>query len=260
MSGNFLFKFGEKGSRSGQFCYPWDVAICPQTSQILISDTRNRRIQLFSPFGQYLWHCGQPLDSPRGLAFLTPEKFVVSDFNKHRLFVIDRYDGHSMHHQHHNNNQHHMKQHHSNNNNNNDSSSSWAAVAFAGAGGQNGSANGSNQSPASLQNSASNAIITTMPGGKCIGFGEGSAWGEFLRPQGLVATFHKNFSGQKHVQIFCSDSRNNRIAIWDSATQNFDYIANNVLPFDRPSGIASADNVLAVVDFGHNRVQIYQIQ
>jgi len=195
---------------------------------------------LFSPFGQYLWHCGQPLDSPRGLAFLTPDKYVVSDFNKHRLFVIDRFDGHSaIHHQH----RHPHQQP--------DSSSSWAAIAFAGAGGQSQVA-GSSAGP-------SNAIISQMVGGKCIGFGEGSAWGEFLRPQGLVACFHKNFSGQKHVQIFCSDSRNNRIAIWDSATQNFDYIVNNVAPFDRPSGIACVDNVLAVIDFGHNRVQIYQM-
>ena len=32
-------KFGEKGSESGQFNYPWDVA-CNSRDNILVSDTR----------------------------------------------------------------------------------------------------------------------------------------------------------------------------------------------------------------------------
>lgn len=253
MTGNFQFKFGEKGSRAGQFCYPWDIAICPQTSLILVSDTRNRRIQLFTHFGQYMWHCGQPLDSPRGVAFLSPDRYIVSDFNKHRILIIDKNDsplgGHS---------------------------------------------NNSNLSAPNNNNirGGDDHLINS----KYIGFGEGSAWGEFLRPQGLVASFsggnsnsNKNFpptgggigggGGAKCVQILCADSRNNRIAIWNSLNQNFEYInddnskcssdnTNSIMSsnsmastsFDRPSGIALADNILAVVDFGNNRLQIFQKQ
>lgn len=213
MAGDFLFKFGEKGSRPGQFCYPWDVAICPQTSMILVSDTRNRRIQLFNHYGNYLWHCGPPLDSPRGVAFLTQDRFIISDFNKHRLLIIDK----------------------------NDANSTQVI-------------------------SNRDDLITS----KYIGFGEGSAWGEFLRPQGLVAVVRKTTGMAKYVQILCSDSRNNRIAIYNSLNQNFDYINDEVtkadlpvntsasITFDRPSGIAIADNILAVIDFGNNRLQIFQ--
>lgn len=215
LAGNFQFKFGEKGSRPGQFCYPWDIAICNQTSLILVSDTRNRRIQLFTHYGQYLWHCCQPLDSPRGVAFLTPERYIISDFNKHRLLIIDKND------------------------------------TFIN------SHNGSNRE---------NDLLNS----KYIGFGEGSAWGEFLRPQGLVAIVNKNTTGvPMFMQILCADSRNNRIAIYNSLNRNFEYINEdstkndtfsnlNTNNFDRPSGIAMADNILAVVDFGNNRIQIFQ--
>ena len=42
LEGEFLLKFGEKGSANGQFMYPWDVA-CNSKNQILVSDTRNHR-------------------------------------------------------------------------------------------------------------------------------------------------------------------------------------------------------------------------
>ncbi|KPM02773.1 Filamin and NHL repeat containing protein [Sarcoptes scabiei] len=214
LSGNFLFKFGEKGSRPGQFCYPWDVAVCSKTSMILVSDTRNRRIQLFTHYGQFLWHCAHPLDSPRGVVFLTPDRYIISDFNKHRLLIIDR----------------------------NESSSH-----------------------SSVNNHQRDDLIAA----KYIGFGEGSAWGEFLRPQGLVAQVqNNNNSANKYLQILCADSRNNRIAIYNSLNQNFEYIneetsksenlANIASSFDRPSGIAISENILAVVDFGNNRLQIFQ--
>lgn len=209
LAGNFQFKFGEKGSRAGQFCYPWDIAICPLTSLILVSDTRNRRIQLFTHLGQYLWHCGQPLDSPRGVAFLTPDRYIVSDFNKHRLLIVDRNDNRM-----------------------------------------------SNGNAFNREDSVNS---------KYIGYGEGSAWGEFLRPQGLVASFANNQTSGKPLQVLCADSRNNRIAIWNSCNQHFEYINDDTSKgdsvgssFDRPSGIAVADNLMAVVDFGNNRLQLFQ--
>ena len=45
LDGDFILKFGEKGSGNGQFLYPWDVA-CNSKNQILVSDTRNHRLQV----------------------------------------------------------------------------------------------------------------------------------------------------------------------------------------------------------------------
>ena len=107
LKGNFLFKFGEKGNRIGQFCYPWDVDSCPLTHEIAVSDTRNRRVQLFDSTGRYLSFFAQPLDSPRGVSFLADSKLLVSDFNKHRLLIFDRKNhGHQSSHGHQSNHGH----------------------------------------------------------------------------------------------------------------------------------------------------------
>ena len=201
MNGNYQFKFGEKGSRAGQFCYPWDLDSNSVTHQILVSDTRNRRVQMFTSYGQYLWHVGQPLDSPRGVSFLSADKFVVSDFNKHRLLILDKPSA----------------------------SSSTKST--------------SNDDPNNQQQN------NLSP--KYVGFGEGSAWGEFLRPQGVA-------TGLNGSTVYCSDSRNNRISIWCSSTQNFEYLSEEIISLDRPAGLAVADNILVVVDFGNNRIQICQ--
>ena len=85
--------FGEKGSKPGQFNYPWDVATNSR-DQILVSDTRNHRIQLFSPHGDFLSKYGfdgrewKHFDSPRGVCFMPDDQIVVTDFNNHRLLVV----------------------------------------------------------------------------------------------------------------------------------------------------------------------------
>ncbi|XP_033366558.1 E3 ubiquitin-protein ligase TRIM71 [Bombus vosnesenskii] len=96
MDGQFLLFFGEKGSRCGQFNYPWDVAVNSEC-QIAVSDTRNHRVQLFSPEGTFLRKYGfeaspnmwKHFDSPRGVAFNPQGKVITTDFNNHRLVVID---------------------------------------------------------------------------------------------------------------------------------------------------------------------------
>ena len=47
LEGELILMFGEKGSGSGQFFYPWDCASNSQ-NQILVADSRNHRLQLFS--------------------------------------------------------------------------------------------------------------------------------------------------------------------------------------------------------------------
>lgn len=81
--GEFLSKFGERGSKLGQFNYPWDVAVNAE-NQILVSDTRNHRVQLFSSEGAFINKYGfegalwKQFDSPRGVAFDLQGKLRVT--------------------------------------------------------------------------------------------------------------------------------------------------------------------------------------
>lgn len=97
-NGHFIFKFGSLGSESGQFQYPWGVAVNTR-GDILISDTRNHRLQLFNKNGAFL--ARHNFDSyyyyrdllglvmPRGICFLPNGKIIVSDFDNHRLLLLN---------------------------------------------------------------------------------------------------------------------------------------------------------------------------
>ncbi|XP_046662538.1 E3 ubiquitin-protein ligase TRIM71 isoform X2 [Homalodisca vitripennis] len=96
IEGEFVYKFGEKGCKNGQFNYPWDVDV-DSTGRIVVSDTRNHRIQLFAADGTFLNKYGyentttmwKHFDSPRGVCFGYNGMVIVTDFNNHRLVVID---------------------------------------------------------------------------------------------------------------------------------------------------------------------------
>ncbi|XP_075214954.1 E3 ubiquitin-protein ligase TRIM71-like [Lycorma delicatula] len=94
--GQFLFTFGDKGSKNGQFNYPWDVDV-NSDGCIVVSDTRNHRIQLFAADGSFISKYGfenasgmwKHFDSPRGVCFGPNSVIIVTDFNNHRLVVIE---------------------------------------------------------------------------------------------------------------------------------------------------------------------------
>jgi tripartite motif-containing protein 71 len=93
--GKFMFAFGNHGRQSGYFNYPWGVA-CNSKDDIAISDTRNHRIQIFSKTGQFLRKCsfdvgflGKNAYSPRGLVFMPGDRLIVTDFNGHRIGILD---------------------------------------------------------------------------------------------------------------------------------------------------------------------------
>lgn len=230
ISGSYLFKFGERGSKCGQFCYPWDIDVCKTSHNLIVSDTRNRRVQMFNNLGRYITHFNQPLDSPRGVVYLNSLQFIISDFNKHRLVMVTHIDdktvtsstpAHSM--------------------------TNKLEIEYL---------NNNNQLPRSAHFGTMNQKSLIRPlthqplhESKFIGFGEGSSWGEFLRPQGLAAN---------GSMVFCSDSRNNRVACWNKETQAFSYINKDTVRLDRPAGLATIDNYIVIVDFGNNRVFICQ--
>uniref|UniRef100_A0A182YFK2 B box-type domain-containing protein n=2 Tax=Neocellia TaxID=44535 RepID=A0A182YFK2_ANOST len=96
--GLFLLKFGCYGKECGQFQYPWDVAVNTK-GEILVTDSRNHRIQLFSPDGLFISRYSfdgvnhsrylKGLTTPRGACFTPQGDIIISDFENHRLLLID---------------------------------------------------------------------------------------------------------------------------------------------------------------------------
>ena len=98
LDGTWMSVIGEKGSQKGQFTYPWDVAVNSK-SQILVSDTRNHRVQLLNHNGIFIYeYCLKEkvhdwqnhFDSPRGVCFTSDDWPIMNDFNKHRVLLIDK--------------------------------------------------------------------------------------------------------------------------------------------------------------------------
>ncbi|XP_026763375.2 protein wech [Galleria mellonella] len=97
-SGNFILKFGSFGKECGQFQYPWDVAV-NTLGNMVVTDTRNHRIQLFTSDGTYItkfvFEGANPAKmlkgptTPRGVCFTTLGNIIVSDFENHRLLMVD---------------------------------------------------------------------------------------------------------------------------------------------------------------------------
>ncbi|GBP35585.1 Protein wech [Eumeta japonica] len=97
-SGQFILKFGSFGKECGQFQYPWDVAV-NTLGNIAVTDTRNHRIQLFTGDGTYItkfvFEGANPTKmlkgptTPRGVCFTTSGHIIISDFENHRLIMID---------------------------------------------------------------------------------------------------------------------------------------------------------------------------
>ena len=85
----FKFKFGSSGNGPGQFNCPYDIAVSEKTGTIVVSDVRNRTIQLFDSNGSYLreiglgTHCTALSFTQAGhIIAVTPD-----DVNKVRLFA-----------------------------------------------------------------------------------------------------------------------------------------------------------------------------
>jgi DNA-binding beta-propeller fold protein YncE len=79
MDGEYISYFGTRGHGNGEFSYPWDVDISPDGNLIVVTDSRNHRIQLFDKFGNYLrkycvfedhpFDFKDVFDYPRGVSF-----------------------------------------------------------------------------------------------------------------------------------------------------------------------------------------------
>lgn len=85
--------FGSEGDRDGQFRYPWEVAV-NSSDDILVSDSKNYRVQLFTFAGLFITkHClerasREDKDGPRGVAFAPNDFAAVADFDMLRVLVL----------------------------------------------------------------------------------------------------------------------------------------------------------------------------
>ncbi|EEB11003.1 conserved hypothetical protein [Pediculus humanus corporis] len=88
-NGLFLDSFGKLGNEPGEFKFPWDVAT-NLDDEIAVSDPFNSRIQLFDKFGKLLKiFQSKNLKNPRGLAFYPDGKLLVTDFDNHKILLLD---------------------------------------------------------------------------------------------------------------------------------------------------------------------------
>lgn len=94
MQGKFIAAFGRCGDQPGEFNYPWGIAV-NSACEIAVTDTRNRRIQLFSAEGILLrTFGGKPhdlakLDSPRDICFNKEGNMIVTDFSHHTIVIVN---------------------------------------------------------------------------------------------------------------------------------------------------------------------------
>lgn len=97
-TGRFILKFGGFGRDLGEFQYPWDVAV-NSAGNIIATDTRNHRIQMFTSNGHFITkysfdsaYYEKHLKShitPRGLCFTPSGDILVTDFENHRIMMLD---------------------------------------------------------------------------------------------------------------------------------------------------------------------------
>lgn len=242
-----LFNFGSgPGTSTGMFNRPAGICINSNLGTIAVADKDNHRIQIFDLYGKFLLKFGSK--GVRAGQFCYPwdidvcsstNHYVVSDTRNRRVQLFTSNGTYLTHFS--------------------DPLDSPRSVAFlhehkilvsdfnkhfivmipTSGNGSNGSSS----------NGSSNATPSpTLPfSNRHIGYGEGSNVGEFTRPQGVAVA--DNF-------VYCSDSRNNRICCYDLETEVYEYLSEE-LSLDRPSGIAVLDSVMVIVDFGHNRLQIF---
>lgn len=79
------FRFGRRGTRSGEFNFPTDIWFDSHEEKLYVTDPLNARIQIFSSAGDFLGQFGRPGDTPG--SFSKP-KGVAVDPHGH-IFVCD---------------------------------------------------------------------------------------------------------------------------------------------------------------------------
>jgi sugar lactone lactonase YvrE len=91
--GEMKFRFGKKGSGPGDFDIPDYVTVSPR-GELLVTDQKNHRIQVFDLEGKHLRTLGGPgsapgrFNDPEDIAFDRDGNIVVADGGNHRVQVL----------------------------------------------------------------------------------------------------------------------------------------------------------------------------
>ncbi|XP_078619099.1 uncharacterized protein LOC144886354 [Branchiostoma floridae x Branchiostoma japonicum] len=85
--GQFLFKFGHKGSGEGQLNRP--CGICTDKSgNIIVADRHNSRVEMFDKTGKFLQHITTNIQNPKDVAVAPQGQVVVTDDTNHTVTIF----------------------------------------------------------------------------------------------------------------------------------------------------------------------------
>jgi DNA-binding beta-propeller fold protein YncE len=88
--GKFITKFGTTGSGDGELLRPAGLAV-EASGNLIVVDSGNNRLQVFSPDGKFVGKCGGPgkgpgqFDKPWGVTLDKDGNIWVADWNNHRV-------------------------------------------------------------------------------------------------------------------------------------------------------------------------------
>jgi DNA-binding beta-propeller fold protein YncE len=86
----FVRKFGTSGSGDGELCRPAGLAV-EANGNIIVVDSGNNRLQVFSPEGKFVGKCGGPgkgpgeFNQPWGITLDKDGNILVADWKNHRV-------------------------------------------------------------------------------------------------------------------------------------------------------------------------------
>ncbi|MFQ5440877.1 MAG: Calx-beta domain-containing protein [Nitrosopumilaceae archaeon] len=225
---------GTPGSLNGQFSNPSDVAT-DSTDRIIVADTLNHRIQIFSSTGAHILSFGTPgnmndqFSSPSSVAVDSTDRIIVADTNNHRIQIFDSAGNHLQ------------------------------TI------GSQGTDNGEFSNPRGVAVDSNNRIIVADTGNHRIQIF--SSTGAHILSFGTPGNMNDQFSSPSSVavdstdRIIVADTNNHRIQIFSSTGAhilNFGSFGSANKEFNAPNGIAvkSADRII-VADTNNHRLQVF---
>ena len=93
LNGEFLYEFGKKGNKQGEFSNPFDLEISQKN--IFVTDTGNNRIQVFDLNGEFLYEFGKKgnkqgeFNGLMGLKINNEQVFISEGSPNNRIQVFD---------------------------------------------------------------------------------------------------------------------------------------------------------------------------